>query len=57
MLSTYQPAGHPCRLNVAICLDAQCGLQGALLQCGLILLSGLLLWGFRSDDGGYAAIH
>ncbi|CAL5219380.1 g1202 [Coccomyxa viridis] len=30
---------------------------GALLQCGLILLSGLLLWAFRSDDGGYAAIH
>ena len=33
------------------------GLQGALLQCGLILLSGLLLWAFRSDEGGYAAIH
>ena len=31
--------------------------QGALLQCGLILLSGLLLWAFRSDDGGYGAIQ
>jgi len=31
--------------------------QGALLQCGLILLSGLLLWAFRSEDGGYGAIQ
>ena len=24
--------------------------QGALLQCGLVLLSGLLLWAFRTSD-------
>lgn len=33
--------------------------QGGLLQCGCILLAGLLLWAFRtsSDSDGYGAIY
>lgn len=26
--------------------------QGSVLQCGFILASALLLWAYRSDDGG-----
>ena len=38
-----------CRLQLKfVCV------QGALLQCGFVLLSGLLLWAFRSaDSSGY----
>ncbi len=34
-------------------------MQGGLLQCGCILLSGLLLWAFRtsSDSDGYGTIY
>ena len=40
-------------MSVAYALD----MQGGLVQCGLILLSGLLLWAFRTSDEGYGFIH
>ena len=38
-------------------LSLMLDLQGGLVQCGLILLAGLLLWGFRTSDEGYGFIQ
>lgn len=53
---TFRPLLH--HHSTALPPDAvNCARQGGLVQCGLILVSALLLWAFRTSDDGYGFIH